>query len=158
MPTVYVGAGSNVAPERHLACAVAELTRRFPGARFSHRYRNRAAEGGGSDFVNMAASFDTQLAPAQLRVALRAIEGRCGRVRDGTNAVALDVDLLLYGDLVHADAALTLPRPELLTRAYLLGPVAELAPELTYPGTSQTLAELWGAFDRAAHPLVRLDD
>jgi 2-amino-4-hydroxy-6-hydroxymethyldihydropteridine diphosphokinase len=158
MPTAYVAAGSNTAPERHLACAVAELTREFPGVRFSHRYRNRALAAGAADFVNMAAGFDTALTPEALRERLRAIESRCGRVRDGTAAVALDLDLLLYGDLVRAEGALHLPRPEVLSRAYLLGPLAELAPQLVYPGMQRTVSELWQGFDRAAHPLVRLDD
>jgi 2-amino-4-hydroxy-6-hydroxymethyldihydropteridine diphosphokinase len=156
MPAVFVGAGSNVAPERHLACARTELTREFPGARFSHRYRSRAAEGG-ADFVNMAAGFLTELTPQELRARLRAIEARCGRVRPGA-AVTLDLDLLLYGELVQARDGVELPRPELLTRAYVLGPLAELAPELVHPIERRTLAELWAAFDRAAHPLARLED
>jgi 2-amino-4-hydroxy-6-hydroxymethyldihydropteridine diphosphokinase len=56
---------------------------------------------------------------------------------------------------VRAEAGLTLPRPDLLTKAYMLGPMAELAPEVRHPVDGRTMAELWQAFDRAAHPLWR---
>jgi 2-amino-4-hydroxy-6-hydroxymethyldihydropteridine diphosphokinase len=161
VPEVYVAAGSNVAPERHLACAVAELAREFPGARFSPWYRNRAADAAGADFINLVAGFGTVLPVRELESRLRAIEARCGRARSAPPAApqhgpALDLDLLLYGDLVCAEPQLTLPRPELLTRAYMLGPLAALAPQALHPTAHLTIGELWRRFDRAAHPLERL--
>jgi 2-amino-4-hydroxy-6-hydroxymethyldihydropteridine diphosphokinase len=158
VPEVFVGAGSNVAPEQHLRCAVRELVREFPGARFSAWYRNRAVGGAGADFINLAAGFSTSLPLRDVRVRLRAIEERCGRSREepSLQAPPLDLDLLLYGDTVCADDGLELPRPELLTRAYVLGPLAELAPQARHPTAHLTFAELWQRFDRAAHPLERL--
>jgi 2-amino-4-hydroxy-6-hydroxymethyldihydropteridine diphosphokinase len=158
MPDVYVAAGSNFAAERHLKCAVRELAREFAGVRYSAWYRNRAADGAGADFVNFAAGFSTALPPEQVRARLRAIEERCGRSRaaDAPRPPALDLDLLLYGDLVCAEADLELPRPELLSRAYLLGPLAELAPEVRHPTARLSLAELWRRFDATSHPLERL--
>jgi 2-amino-4-hydroxy-6-hydroxymethyldihydropteridine diphosphokinase len=156
VPEVYVAAGSNVAPERHLACAVAELGREFPGARCSPWYRNRAVGAGGADFINLVAGFSTTLPLREVQAQLRAIENRCGRVREGNGAgspPALDLDLLLYGDLVCDEPGLTLPRPELLTRAYMLGPLAELAPQVMHPTAHRTIVELWRGFDRSAHPL-----
>jgi 2-amino-4-hydroxy-6-hydroxymethyldihydropteridine diphosphokinase len=158
VPDVYVALGSNVAPERHLACAMRELAREFPGARFSAWYRNRAAGGEGADFINLAAGFTTGLPLAGVRARLRLIEERCGRSRAAAapRPPALDLDLLLYGDLVCAQADFELPRPELLTRAYILGPLAELAPEARHPTARLSFAELWQRFDTAAHPLERL--
>jgi 2-amino-4-hydroxy-6-hydroxymethyldihydropteridine diphosphokinase len=158
VPEVYVAAGSNVAPERHLACAVAELGREFPGARFSPWYRNRALAAGGADFINLVAGFTSALPPRQVQERLRAIEGRCGRARstESGSPPALDLDLLLYGDLVCQEPGLTLPRPELLARAYMLGPLAALAPQALHPTAQLSIAELWQRFDRAAHPLERL--
>ena len=63
MPAVYVGAGSNVAPEPNMARAVEELRSAFPGARFSPWYRNRAAGFAGEDFINLVTGFDTALPP-----------------------------------------------------------------------------------------------
>jgi 2-amino-4-hydroxy-6-hydroxymethyldihydropteridine diphosphokinase len=158
VPEVFVGAGSNVAAERRLRCAVREIVREFPGARFSAWYRNRAAEGAGADFINLAAEFSTDLPLPEVRARLRSIEERCGRSRSepSPRPPPLDLDLLLYGDLVCAEPGLELPRPELLTRAYVLGPLAELAPTARHPTAQLTFAELWQRFDRAAHPLERL--
>src|SRR5271170_1033120 len=155
MPEVFIAAGSNVAPERHLAQAVGEIVREFPGARFSPWYRNRPAAGSGGDFINLAAGFSTALGAREVQERLRAIEARCGRLRGEPRKLdpTLDLDLLLYGDLLIDEPQLSVPRPELLTRAYLLGPLAELAPQAVHPGVRLSIGELWRRFDRASHPL-----
>ena len=68
----------------------------------------------------------------------------------------MDLDALLYGDLVCEEPGLKLPRPDLVKRAYMLGPLAELAPAVVHPTTGLTVGELWRRFDRDAHPLERL--
>jgi 2-amino-4-hydroxy-6-hydroxymethyldihydropteridine diphosphokinase len=155
VPAVYVGAGSNVAPERNLARAVAELAREFPGARFSPWYRNRAFGFEGEDFINLVAAFDTDLPAHAVLAKLHAIEALCGRERNAPRWAprSMDLDVLLYGDLVCDEPGLKLPRPDLLKRAYMLGPLAALAPELVHPTLQLTIGQLWGRFDRAAHPL-----
>ena len=155
MPAVYVGAGSNVAPERNLARAVAELAREFPGARFSSWYRNRAAGFAGEDFINLVTGFDTALPPHAVLAKLHAIETLCGRPRDAPRWAprSMDLDVLLYGDLVCEEAGLRLPRPDLLKRAYMLGPLAALAPEVVHPTAGVTVGELWRRFDQSSHPL-----
>ena len=155
MPTVYVGAGSNVAPEPNLARAVAELAREFPGARFSPWYRNRAVGFAGEDFINLVAAFDTDLPAHAVLVQLHAIEALCGRERNAPRWAPrpMDLDVLLYGDLVCDEPGLKLPRPDLLKRAYMLGPLAALAPEVVHPTVQLTIGELWRRFDRAEHPL-----
>ncbi len=158
MPAVYVAAGSNIEPERYLARAVAALGREFPGSRFSPWYRNRAAGFDGDDFINLVAGFDTVLDPPALLERLHAIEAQCGRERDAPRWAprSMDLDVLLYGELVCVSPPLTLPRPDLLKRAYMLGPLADLAPDLKHPTAGKTIGELWREFDQAAHPLVRL--
>ncbi len=158
MAEVYVAAGSNLEPERHLQLAVAELAREFPGARFSSWYRNRALGLDGGDFINLVAGFSTGLPVHAVLERLRAIEGRCGRARDAPRRAppSIDLDLLLYGDLVCEAPGLELPRPDLVRRAYMLGPLAELAPELLHPTAGLTIGELWRRFDRQAHPLERI--
>ena len=155
MPAVYVGAGSNVAPERNLARAVAELAREFPGARFSPWYRNRAVGFEGEDYINLVAAFDTDLQPHAVLARLHAIEALCGRGRHAPRWAprSMDLDVLLYGDLVCDEPGLKLPRPDLLKRAYMLGPLAALAPEVVHPTAQLTIGELWQRFDRAAHVL-----
>ncbi len=158
MPEVYVAAGSNVEPERHLQQAVTELARAFPGARFSSWYRNRAVGFDGDDFINLVAGFSTALPLDAVLGRLHAIEGRCGRERDAPRWAprSMDLDVLLFGDLVCEAPGLKLPRPDLLKRAYMLGPLAEIAPQVVHPTAGLTIGELWQRFDRGAHPLERL--
>jgi len=158
VPQVYVAAGSNVAPEANLTRAVAELAAGFPGARFSPWYRNRAVGFAGDDFINLVAGFDTELPLAEVLERLHAIETLCGRPREAPRWAprSMDLDVLLYGDLVCDQPHVKLPRPDLLKRAYMLGPLAALAPEVRHPTAGATIGELWRAFDQAAHPLERL--
>lgn len=156
MPRVYVAAGSNIEPERNLALAAAALAGAFPGVRFSPAYRNRAAGFEGADFVNWVAGFDTDLDVHAVRERLQAIEALCGRAREAPKwgPRAMDLDILLYGNLVCEAPGLTLPRPDLLRRAYMLGPLADLVPGLVHPTAGATIGELWARFDHASHPLV----
>jgi 2-amino-4-hydroxy-6-hydroxymethyldihydropteridine diphosphokinase len=152
---VYVAAGSNIAPEHNLELAVAALAREFPGSRFSPWYRNRAAGFEGDDFINLVAGFATALSPPALLERLHAIEAQCGRERNSPRWAprSMDLDILLYGELVCVGPSLILPRPDLLKRAYMLGPLADLAPDLKHPTAGKTIGELWREFDRCAHPL-----
>jgi len=153
-----VAAGSNVEPQKHLALAVAELERSFPGARFSPWYRNTAVGFEGDDFINLVAGFDTELTLPELLPKLHAIETLCGRPRGAPRWAprSMDLDVLLYGDFVGEVPGVRVPRPDLLRRAFMLGPLAALAPELVHPTEHRTVADLWQSFDRAAHPLVAL--
>jgi 2-amino-4-hydroxy-6-hydroxymethyldihydropteridine diphosphokinase len=160
VPQVFVAAGSNVAPHEHMARAALELARAFPDVRFSPWYRNRAAGFDGADFINLVASFATELSVDELTSVLHAIEEHCGRPREAPRWAprTMDLDILLYGDLVCRRPGLTLPRPDLLVRAYMLGPLAYLAPDLVHPGAGVSIGELWRGFDKAAHPLERIPE
>jgi 2-amino-4-hydroxy-6-hydroxymethyldihydropteridine diphosphokinase len=159
MAQVYIAAGSNIEPERHLTMAARELERQFPGVRFSPWYRNRAVGFEGEDFINFVAGFSTQLPVDEVLQRLHAIETLCGRPREAPRWAprSMDLDVLLYGDLVCQEAHLKLPRPDLLKRAYMLGPLADLAPDVVHPTEGQTIGELWQRFDRAAHPMIQVD-
>jgi 2-amino-4-hydroxy-6-hydroxymethyldihydropteridine diphosphokinase len=160
MPQVFVAAGSNVAPEEHIARAAREMEREFRDVRFSARYRNRAVGFAGADFINLVAGFGTSLPVEEVLNRLRHIESLCGRPRNAPRWAprSMDLDILLYGDLVCQQPGLTLPRPDLLVRAYMLGPLADIAPEVVHPGTGLTIAEHWRGFDQRAHPLERVGD
>jgi 2-amino-4-hydroxy-6-hydroxymethyldihydropteridine diphosphokinase len=67
----------------------------------------------------------------------------------------MDMDLLLYGDEIGAGPGYVLPRPDLLRRAYMLGPLAELAPQLRHPLAGQSMAELWAAMPQTAGAMER---
>ena len=154
---VYVAAGSNVDASKNLQRAAAGLQRDFGAVRFSPVYRNAAVGFEGEDFLNFAAAFRTDLPVEAVIERLQTIEGECGRTRDAPKWAprSMDLDILLYGDLVCERPGLILPRPDLIKRPYMLGPMVDLAPELRHPTLGRTLAELWADFDRAAHPMHR---
>lgn len=158
MPEVYVAAGSNIEPERHLALAARELLGAFPRTRFSAWYRNRAVGFEGEDFINFVAGFVTEAPLEAVITRLQAIEGHCGRTRAAPRWAprSMDLDILLYGAQVLDSPAVRLPRPDLLQRAYMLGPLADLAPELIHPTAGASIGALWEKFDQAAHPLIRV--
>ena len=155
MPEVYVAAGSNVAPEEHIARAVQELAAQFPGARFSPWYQNAAVGFSGDDFINLVAGFETALPLDEVLLRLHAIESLCGRPRGAPRWAprTMDLDVLLYGDLVCDRPGIRLPRPDLLRRPYMLGPLADIAPGVLHPTEQLTIGELWKRFDQGAHPL-----
>ena len=90
---------------------------------------------------------------------LRGIETNCGRPRYAPKWASrtMDLDVLLFGDRVEKTAEYTLPRPDLLKRPFMLGPMAEIAPEVMHPTANQTIGQLWEAFDRDAHPMFPVD-
>lgn len=154
----YVSIGSNIEPVRHLRLALAELRRRFGPVLTSGVYRNRAEGFEGEDFLNMVVGFDTTAEPGQVIDELERIHRLAGRVR-GAQPFAprtLDLDLILYGDRV--DAGLRLPRPDVTRYGFVLGPLAEIAPQLRHPVSGETIAELWAGFDQEGHPLQRLPE
>ena len=155
---VYVAAGSNVEPQRHLKRALALLRSEFPDLRVSPAYANAAAGFAGEDFINLVVGFTTALPLATLLERLHAVEGACGRPRAAPRWAprSMDLDVLLYGAAVGDFPGAGLPRRDLPQRAYMLGPLAELAPEVVHPTLGVTIGELWRRFDQAAHPLRRV--
>jgi 2-amino-4-hydroxy-6-hydroxymethyldihydropteridine diphosphokinase len=155
----YLSGGSNVEPEKHLLLAARELKRSFPGTRFSRCYRNTAVGFEGPDFVNFAAELPVEGDAIALRAELQRIEAVCGR---GANAPrwaprSMDLDVLLFGDEQISMPGMIVPRPDLLKRAFMLGPLAELVPALVHPREMRRMDELWRDFDRASHPLVPVE-
>jgi 7,8-dihydro-6-hydroxymethylpterin-pyrophosphokinase len=69
----------------------------------------------------------------------------------------MDLDVLLYDNVVCSEPTMTLPRPDLLKRPYMLGPLAEIAPDVVHPTAGLTIGELWKRFDRNAHAMTRID-
>ncbi len=152
---VYVAAGSNIEPARHLRQALDLLAAQFPGLVASRAYANAAVGFEGEEFINLVVGFRTPLALPELLVRLHAIETACGRPREAAKWAprSMDLDVLLYGEVVGEFPGARLPRPDLVRRAFMLGPLAEIAPDVRHPTDGRTIAEIWAAFDRAAHVL-----
>jgi 2-amino-4-hydroxy-6-hydroxymethyldihydropteridine diphosphokinase len=152
----YVSGGSNLDAGRYLAIAAHALKERHPGARVSRCYRNRAIGFEGPDFINFVVELPVAGTPALLKGELECVETLCGRERGAPKWAprAMDLDVLLFGDVVQDTPGLVLPRPELLRWGFMLGPLAELAPHLLHPVQSRRIGDLWDGFDQGMHPLL----
>ena len=153
MTVAYVGLGANIGePRRQLQNALRELgalpkTRVTAASGFY-----RGAPVGYLDqpeFLNAVAELDTALAPGPLLEGLQEIENRHGRERSFANAPrTLDLDLLLHGDSIVATPRLTLPHPRMHERAFVLKPLAEIAPDITIPGMGKARDRLAACKDQ----------
>ncbi|GAB2580364.1 2-amino-4-hydroxy-6-hydroxymethyldihydropteridine diphosphokinase [Dyella jejuensis] len=156
MARVYLSLGSNVEPHRYLCDALDELRARFGHLQVSPAYRNASVGFDGAEFINLAVGLDTELGPVDLHVWLHALEDRHGRRRDVPRYSdrTLDVDIVLYDDLVmRGPAHLDIPRTE-LKYAFVLKPMADIAPAVRHPVSGITLGELWAVFPVEREPLT----
>lgn len=156
MTRVYLSLGSNQEPHRHLQAALDELRTRFGPIDVSPVYRSASVGFDGADFVNLAVALDTELEPHALNDWLHALEDRHGRRRDGPRYSdrTLDVDIVLYGEhVINGPGHLQIPRPE-LKHAFVLRPLADIAPALRHPLSGITMAELWANFPTDREPLT----
>src|SRR6187455_1620807 len=145
MPRAYLSLGSNVDPERHLTQALAELDAKFGGVVASRFLRTPAVGFDGPDFLNAAAIVETDLGIVELDAWLHALEDAHGRRRDVPRFSdrPLDIDIVFYDDLVfRGPGNLQVPRPE-LQHAFVLQPLAQIAPDFRDPVSGRTLGELW---------------
>ena len=154
MPTAYLSLGSNQQPLEHLPRALAEMRAHFGRLRVSPLYRTPAVGFEGPDFLNAAVILETSLGPEVLDDWLHALEDAHGRRRDlpRFSDRPLDIDIVFYEQLqLRGPGNLEIPRPE-LRHAFVLKPLADLAPEFRVPGDGRTLGELWRAHPEFAQP------
>jgi len=157
----YIGVGSNIAPERHVPTALDALRAAFGEIVCSPAYRSPPLGFEGSDFINCVVRIDSHLEVPDLIARLKTLESRAGRqTRTAPGSRELDLDLLLYDDRVIDLGAIRLPRPDVLDYAFVLRPLADLAPALVHPVTGRSLAWHWAHFEGDAVALtpVALDN
>ena len=148
MTTAFVGVGSNIEPDRNVPAGLADLRHRLGSLVCSTVYETEAVGFDGPAFYNLVVRLDRPPALEALAAELRAVEAAFGRGAEAEQrrgSRALDLDLLVYGDRV-ATEPMPLPRPDVRRYAFVLKPLAELAPEFPEPGSGVPFAELWAAF------------
>jgi len=156
---VYISAGSNVDAERNLKNASRALRSEYGQLSISSVYRNASYGFEGDDFLNAVMSFSTEQSPQAVLDVMTRLHHAAGREKSETRfgPRALDLDLLLYGDSVIDEPGIQIPRRDILLHGFVLGPMAELAPEQKHPVSGETMADLWGCFDQQRHPLHKQD-
>lgn len=141
----WVGLGANLGDAAAALRQAVQALAHTPGIRLlrtSSLYRSAPVDAHGPDYLNAVAEIATTLSPHDLLAALQALEHAAGRERPYRNAPrTLDLDLLLYGTLRLDSAELTVPHPRMGERAFVLLPLAELAPQLV---DAQQLAAVAG--------------
>ena len=150
MAKIYISLGSNIDRENNTRAGVAALRELFGELELSSVYESEAVGFDGAAFYNMVIACDVDEDVHSTNQALREIEDAHGRDRSGPrfSSRTLDLDLLLYDDLVLNEAGLKLPREEILHNAFVLWPLAEIAPTLRHPEKSKSYADLWKGFNK----------
>ena len=153
MADVYLSLGSSLNPAANLRQALRSLRGSYEIVAVSSVYHTIGeGSGAGLAFLNAALHLRTDLAPVALKQALRALEAQMGRVRDGSSAAhPIDLDIVLWGEesFEYGAKPWRVPDPAILRAAYVAVPLAEVAPDLPYPGDGRTLAQIAAALDGA---------
>jgi 2-amino-4-hydroxy-6-hydroxymethyldihydropteridine diphosphokinase len=135
--TAYVALGANLGDAQQTVLDSLTALDRLPVTRCTGRsrlYRTAPFEAEGPDFINAVAQLQTRLSAPELLDALQALENQAGRLRPYLNAPrTLDLDVLLYGQARISSPRLTVPHPRMWGRAFVVYPLADLAPELLTP-------------------------
>ncbi|MBA1294984.1 2-amino-4-hydroxy-6-hydroxymethyldihydropteridine diphosphokinase [Pseudomonas lurida] len=140
---VYLGLGSNIERERHLRAGLDALAGLLVDIRCSAVFESQPVGIKSGPFFNLVVSAYTDLALMELDRRLKLIEADNGRYAPDRKGLPLDIDVLLYGELVGNFDGLVLPRAEILKNAFVLWPLSLMAPDRMHPEAGKTMAHLW---------------
>ena len=155
---VFLSLGSNIDPEENLQYACKELKKTFGNIQVSSVYRNKSIGFEGNDFLNIVVKVKSTFNPNEMLDYLRDIEAVTGRdIGTGTfNSRTLDIDMILYGDLIHPEGPFKIPRKDIELYSFVLCPLAEIEPGGIHPVKGKTFKDLWEGFDQEEHPLNKV--
>ncbi len=149
MARIYIGVGSNSDPTRNIANGLRALMRHFGKLTLSQTYATEPVGGAGGEFYNLVVGCDSAADDVNTVVdQLRAIESACGRTRSQSDhaAIALDLDLLSFDNIRMRTDSIIIPHEDLLKRAYVLMPLAQIAPKTRHPEIGDTYENMWSKF------------
>lgn len=158
--TAYLGIGSNLGNrEANLDRAIDMLSQRMRVVKVSSVYDTEPLDNPDQPrFLNMVCEVSTRLTPEGLLVLAKGIESKMGRVGKTGQPRIIDIDILLYGDVVMDTLDLVIPHPRLIRRAFVLVPLAEIGPDVVYPVDGRTIKELKEAVKEVQGVLKLGDD
>jgi 2-amino-4-hydroxy-6-hydroxymethyldihydropteridine diphosphokinase len=145
MPKVYVSIGSNIERQKYITNSLNALADLFGELTVSSVYESEAVGFEGENFFNLVVGLQTSLSIADLAASFRAIEDDNQRDRNGPKfgARTLDLDILTYDQMIGVIDGVTVPRGEILTNAFVLLPLADIAAEEQHPGEQMSYRDLW---------------
>lgn len=156
MVRVFLGLGSNINAEQNLAAGIARLSEHYPVLQVSPWYRSPAMGFDGPDFINLVVEIACEQSLEQLSAALKQMEFDFGRAADAVkySSRALDIDILLFDDLVGEHGGLQLPRADIHQFSFVLRPLLDIFPQGIDPASGQPLAALWPSLaDQPLYPV-----
>lgn len=151
MPLCFISIGSNINREHNISSALEVLQRRFGSLTYSSVYESAPVGFSGDAFLNLVISFYSDHDPLHIAMQLKNIETDHDRIRtkDKFSSRTLDLDLLLYDQQVISTETLTIPHNDILNYAFVLEPLAEIAPERHHPVKNICFQKLWQEFDKS---------
>lgn len=146
---VYISIGTNIDRERYVTAALDALADWFGDLQISPVYESESVGFDGSPFLNLVVGVDTDLSVGELSRRFKQLEAENGRRRDVPkfSARTLDLDILTYGDRTGIIDGVELPRGEILKNAFVLRPLADIAPNAVHPVCGKTYRQLWQAYN-----------
>jgi|TARA_B100001057_G_scaffold305886_1_gene306045 2-amino-4-hydroxy-6-hydroxymethyldihydropteridine diphosphokinase len=143
MPEVFISLGSNLDSHQNMRLVKTYLDSYFT-VTYSSLYETPAEGFDGENFLNMVCKFESEKNPYEIRHILKDIEKDMGRTANqkGMSNRVIDLDLILYGDLILKDSELELPSPDIQDYMFVLEPMAEIAPDLLHPTILRTIQDL----------------
>lgn len=154
MAQVYVGIGSNLDPQVQLPRAFS-FFKDYPNVIYSSVYRSRALGFTGPDFYNAVVGFTCKMPLSDLIAQLLKEENtQCAGTPHRFADRALDLDLLLYGERICYDEHIQLPRSDIVKYPFVLGPLAQIAPDVRHPVLDMTYQQLWAATQPAFKAVI----
>jgi len=151
MPLCFISIGSNINREHNITSALEALQNEFGSLTYSSIYESASVGFSGEAFLNLVIAFYSEQKPLHIALQLKSIETDHGRVpsKEKFSARALDLDLLLYDHQIISTNTLNIPHNDILNYAFVLEPLAEIAPERHHPVKNICYQKLWQDFDKS---------
>jgi 2-amino-4-hydroxy-6-hydroxymethyldihydropteridine diphosphokinase len=155
MTWVTLGIGSNIDPYNNLTSCLDTLLLHFNDMSMSSVFQSEAVGYEGSPYLNMVVGVETAQSLREILAFVKDTEKKHGREPDqpSLSETTLDIDVLTFGQMVGEEEGITLPREEILTNAFVLWPLSQVAGRHKHPVAGVSYADLWQAFDRDAQEL-----
>lgn len=160
MARVFVSVGSNIDRSKNIRQCIDSLRELYGELILSTTWENSAIGFDGDPFYNLVVGFDTRDSPEQVAHAFREIEMRQGRERSSErfSSRTLDIDLLLYDQLIRNSGGLQIPRDEIARYAFVLKPLAEVYPDGIHPELGKTYKKMWQSLETGEEKMTLVEE